>query len=156
MRPGLICETATDPRAPLSKRSRIVATSSVSIRRATVSLERSVEKVSTGPVGSCRTSMNVARSANDLDDTMTGHEGHEVQPVRPDVADGTQGAASIGSKPPVPVTGEEQPVLEIAAGHQPDLTDTTRRHDIVRVLVQGVVPDVEVHRVDAARPRPPR
>ena len=54
---------ATVPRAPFSKRSRIVAVSSVSISRSTVSAARSVENVSTGPAGWCRVGMNVARSA---------------------------------------------------------------------------------------------
>ena len=62
-RPGLICEIATEPRAPFSKRSRIVATSSVCIDRSTVSVDRSVENVSTGPRGSRRSGTNVARSA---------------------------------------------------------------------------------------------
>ena len=62
-RPALICETLTAPRAPPSKRSRIVAVSSVLISRVTVSAERRFENVSTGPVGSWRTGMKVARSA---------------------------------------------------------------------------------------------
>jgi len=49
----------TAPRAPPSKRRRIVAVSSVEIGRSTVSADRSVEKVSTGPVGSWRVLMNV-------------------------------------------------------------------------------------------------
>ena len=63
MRPALICDTATEPRAPLAKRRRIVATSSVPIGRVTVFADRSVENVSTGPVGSWRAVTKVARSA---------------------------------------------------------------------------------------------
>ena len=62
-RPALICDTATRPRAPLAKRRRSVAVSSVPIGRVTVSADRSVENVSTGPVGSWRAITNVARSA---------------------------------------------------------------------------------------------
>ncbi len=62
-RPALICDTLTAPRAPPSKRSRIVAASSVRISRVTVSADRSVENVSTGPLGSWRSGMKVARSA---------------------------------------------------------------------------------------------
>jgi hypothetical protein len=47
----------------LAKRRRSVATSSVPIGRVTVFADRSVENVSTGPVGSCRAVTNVARSA---------------------------------------------------------------------------------------------
>ena len=63
MRPADSWEIATDPRAPPSKRRRIVATSSVRISIGTVSAARSVENVSTGPVGLWRTGMNVVRSA---------------------------------------------------------------------------------------------
>ena len=63
MRPALSWLTETLPRAPPSKRSRIEATSSVRISTATVSAARSVENVSTGPVGLRRTGMNVVRSA---------------------------------------------------------------------------------------------
>ena len=62
-RPALIWLMLTEPRAPFSKRSRIVAASSVAMPRVTVSVATSVEKVSTGPVGSRRVRTKVARSA---------------------------------------------------------------------------------------------
>jgi hypothetical protein len=45
LRPALIWLMLTAPRAPFSKRSRIVAASSVAISRSTVSAARSVEYV---------------------------------------------------------------------------------------------------------------
>ena len=147
-RPALIWLMLTAPRAPFSKRSRIVATSSVAIARVTVSVAASVENVSTGPVGSWRAAMNVASSAMTATIALAGHEGHQVQPVRPDVADRTQGAAAFRLEAPVPVALEQQPVLEVAAGHEPDVADLAARDDIVGVLVERVVADVEVGRVD--------
>ena len=149
-RPALIWEMLTAPRAPPSKRSRIVAASSVAMSRSTVSAERSVENVSTGPVGSWRVSMNVARSAITVGDVLAGHEGHQVQPVRADVADRAQGAAALRLEPPVPVAVEEQPVLEVAPGDEPDVAEAAAADELVGVLVERVVADVEVGRVDQA------
>ncbi len=94
------------------------------------------------------------------DDPLAGDEGHQVEPVRADVADRPQRAAALRLEAPVPVALEEQPVLEVAAGHQPDVADVARRDDLVRVLVERVEADVEVHGVDQAarrgEPRPAR
>ena len=78
---------------------------------------------------------------------LAGHEGHEVEPVRPDVADRAQRAAAVRLQPPVPVALEEQPVLEIASGHEPDVAEAAVRDELARVLVEGVVPDVEIRRI---------
>ena len=53
LRPWLIWLVETTPRAPFAKRSRIVAASSVTIRRVSVA-PREVVNVSTGPSGFCR------------------------------------------------------------------------------------------------------
>ena len=90
---------------------------------------------------------------HDADDPLTGDEGHQVEPVRADVADRPQRAAALRLEAPVPVALEEQPVLEIAAGHQPDIADIASRHDLVGMLVQRVEADVEVHRVHHAAGR---
>ena len=82
-----------------------------------------VENVSTGPVGSWRVPMKVDRSAMTSADVLAGHEGHEVQPVRADVADRAERAAALGLQAPVPVAVEEQPVLEVAARHQAHLAE---------------------------------
>ena len=59
----------------------------------------------------------------------------------------------------------EQPVLEVAAGHEPDVAELAAGDDLVGVLVERVEADVEVDRVDeagsasratAARPSLPR
>ena len=60
---------------------------------------------------------------HDLDDALTGHEGHQVEPVRADVADRAERAAAVGLEPPVPVALEQEPVLEVATGDQPDIAD---------------------------------
>ena len=127
--------------------------SSVLISRVTVSAERSVENVSTGPVGSWRTRDEGREVGHHRHDPVAGHERHQVEPVRADVADGAERAAAIRLQPPVPVTGEEEPVLEVAAGHQPDLAERSGRDDVAGVLVQRVVADVEVDRVDEAAGR---
>ena len=94
--------------------------------------------------------MNVARSAITATIALAGDEGHEVQPVRPDVADGAQRAAPVRLEPPVPVGVEEQPVLEVAAGHEPDVAEPAAGDELVDVLVERVEADVEVDRVDEA------
>ena len=129
LRPALIWLMLTEPRAPSSKRSRIVAASSVAMTRATVSVATSVENVSTGPAGSRRVRTNVAEVGHDLDDPLAGHERHQVEPVRADVADRAQGPAPVRLEPPVPVALEEQPVLEVAPGDEPDAADVARGDD---------------------------
>ena len=89
-------------------------------------------------------------------DALAGDERHQVEPVRADVADGAQRAAALGLEPPVPVALEEQPVLEVAAGDEADVAELAAGDDLVRVLVERVVADVEVDRVDETRPRAPR
>ncbi len=73
----------------------MVAASSVAIARSTVSAERSVENVSTGPVGSRRVLDERGQLGHDRGDVLAGHEGHQVQPVRADVADRPQRAAAV-------------------------------------------------------------
>ena len=127
------------------------------IARVTVSAERSVENVSTGPVGSSRTAMNVARSA--ITATIRWPVTNVIRSSQCEPMSPTARSAPprSGSQPPVPVTGEEEPVLEVAAGHQPDLAERSGRDDVAGVLVERVVADVEVDRVDAGRsPRPRR
>ena len=87
------------------------------------------------------------------DDPPTGDEGHQVQPVRTDVADRPQRAAALRLEAPVPVALEQQPVLEVAAGDQADVADIARRHHLAGMLVQRVEADVEVHGVDHAAGR---
>ena len=86
----------------------------------------------------------------DLDDVLPRDVGHQVHPVRPDVADGPQRATAIRLEAPVPVALEQEPVLEVVAGHQPDVTERPGRHGLPGVLVERVVADVEVRRVDQA------
>ena len=51
-------------------------------------------------------------------DRLAGDEGHQVEPVRADVADRAQRAALVRLEPPVPVGLVEQPVLEVVAGDE--------------------------------------
>ena len=121
--------------------------SSVEIERATVSFDRSVANDSTGPAGSWRVSMNVERSA------MTAAtcwpvtnviRSSQCEPMSPTAR---SAPPRSGLEPPVPIGVVEQPVLEVAAGDQPDLAKGTARDELVGVLVERVVADVEVRRV---------
>ena len=85
---------------------------------------------------------------HDRHDRLPGDERREIQPVRADVADGAEGPAALGLEAPVPVGLEEEPILEVAAGHQADVADLATSHELVGVLVERVVADVEVHGVD--------
>src|SRR5687767_6941788 len=58
-------------------------------------------------------------------DTQTSDKSKQVQPVRADVADGAQCASEIWFEPPVPIGGEEQPILEIRTLHDEDVTQLT-------------------------------
>ena len=74
--------------------------------------------------------------------------------MRPDVADGTQRPALVGLEAPVPIGVMEEPVLEVVAGHEPDVAELSVGHHLAHVLVERVEADVEVDCVDeAARPR---
>ena len=88
---------------------------------------RSVEKVSTGPVGSWRASMNVARSA--MTATTRWPVTKVIRSSQCDPMSPTARSAPprSGCEPPVPVALEEQPVLEVAAGDEPDVADRRRR-----------------------------
>ena len=82
---------------------------------------RSVEKVSTGPVGSRRVLDEGRELGHHGGDPLAGDIGHQVEPVRADVADGPESAAAFRLEAPVPVGLEQQPVLEVAAGDEPDV-----------------------------------
>ena len=73
--------------------------------------------------------------------------------MRADVADRPQRAAALGLEPPVPVGVEQQPVLEVAAGDEPDVAEPAVGDELADVLVERVEADVEVDRVDEAAPR---
>ena len=73
--------------------------------------------------------------------------------MRADVADRPQRAALVGLEPPVPVGVEQQPVLEVVAGHEPDVAQAAVGDELADVLVERVEADVEVDRVDEAAPR---
>ena len=82
------------------------------------------------------------------DDRLAGQERHQVEPVRPDVADRPERAALVGLEPPVPVGLEQQPVLEVVAGDEPDVAEVAGGDELADVLVERVEADVEVDRVD--------
>ncbi len=73
--------------------------------------------------------------------------------MRPDVADRPERAAAVRLEAPVPVALEQQPVLEVASGHEPDVAEAAVRDELASVLVERVVADVEVRRVDEATRR---
>ena len=83
-----------------------------------------------------------------LDDALAADELHEVEPVRADVGDGPQGALPAGVEAPVPVSVEEQPVLQVLAADQAGLTDLAGPHEGRGVLVVRVEAGVEAHGVD--------
>ena len=68
-------------------------------------------------------------------DALPGDEGEEVEPVRADVADRSQRAAPIRLQPPIPVGLEQQPILVVAAGDEPDVAKPSSRNELVSVLV---------------------
>ena len=123
---------------------------------ATVSPERSVENVSTGPVGCWRTGMAVTSSAITevtREPVMKLMRSTQWVPMSPN-------ARSVppcsGIEPPVPVGVQEQPVLEVAAGDQPDVAQLAVAHGAVEMLVERVEADVVVDGGDAvARGREP-
>src|SRR5207302_10448039 len=59
-------------------------------------------------------------------------------------------AALVRLEPPVPVRGEEEPVLEVAAVDVPDLADAAVREERPGLLALRVEADVEVRAVDEA------
>ena len=75
---------------------------------------------------------------------------HQIEPVGADVGDGPQLAALVRLEPPVPVRGEEEPVLEVAAVDVPDLADAAVREERPGLLALRVEADVEVRAVDEA------
>ena len=95
--------------------------------------------------------MNVVRSAITDCDAVAGQEAREVQPVRADVADHAQVAAELALQAPAPVGVVEQPVLQEAAGDEPDLPRSPAGDRRARVQVLGIEALVEVDGVDAAR-----
>ena len=71
--------------------------------------------------------------------------------MRADVADRPERAAGSGSRRQFQSRVEQQPVLEVVAGHEPDVAERRRRRStLARVLVERVEADVEVDRVDEA------
>ena len=84
---------------------------------------------------------------------LAGDVGHEIHPVGPDVGDGPQRPASIWLESPVPVTLQKKPVLEVAPSHKSHFAELAGGDSLARVLVERVVADVEVGRVDEAARR---
>ena len=86
-------------------------------------------------------------------DPQAGHERREIEPVGTDVGDGAQRAPIFRLEPPVPVRVVEQPILEVAAGHESNVADTAATDQLRYVLIYGVEADVEVDGVDEAARR---
>ena len=93
-----------------------------------------------------------AEVGEDLDDPAPGHELRQVEPVRADVADRAELAATLGLEPPVPVLGRREPVLEVAAVHRPDLSQLARVHALAGLLHERVEAHVEVRAVHESAP----
>ena len=69
-----------------------------------------------------------------------------------DVADRPQRPAALRLEPPVPIGLEQEPILEVAPGDQPDIADLARGDELVGVLIERVVADVEVGGVHQPAP----
>ena len=129
-RPALIWLMLTAPRAPFSKRSRIdgrvLGRRSSRLDRVGGSLGRERldrpgrlaggSAMNVGEVGhdrsrSCWPVTNVIRSS-------------QCEPMSPTARSAPPWS---GCEPPVPVGLEQQPVLEVAAGHEPDVAEARRR-----------------------------
>ena len=123
-RPALICEIATEPRAPFVEpqqdRGHVLGR-----HRALDRVAGSLRREGLDRAASARWRGRDERRevGHHRGDRLAGHERHEVEPVRADVADRPEGAALVRLQPPVPVGLEEQPVLEVAAGHEPDVAE---------------------------------
>ena len=114
----------TAPRAPFSKRSRTVATSSVRMSHRDRVAPRARSRTSRpDPVGLVADRDERGQVGHDRLDAPAGQERRQVEPVGADVADGAEGAAALRLEPPVPVGVEQQPVLEVVAGDQADVAD---------------------------------
>ena len=54
-------------------------------------------------------------------DALAGDKGQQIQPVRTNVGDGTHHATQIRLQPPVPIAGQQEPVLQIRTLHDVDI-----------------------------------
>ena len=138
-----------------AKRSRMCAKSSVVIcdrRRARTSAAGRERLDLADRAAAARGSSSPGRrTALDL---QPGHELHEVEPVRADVADGAQLAALLGLEPPVPVRRLAAASPAGSRRDVPDLAELAGLHACARLLHQRVEADVEVRAVhEAAAPR---
>src|SRR6185503_18107884 len=69
-------------------------------------------------------------------------------------ADRAEGTALGLLEPPVPVRVEQEPILEVAAGHETDVTEPAVPDQLRDMLIERIEAEVEVHRVhEAARSR---
>ena len=84
----------------------------------------------------------------DFFDVQTGDEGQQVKPVGADVAHRAQSPAQVWFEAPVPVGGEEHPVLLIRTLQDEHVTQFSTLHHAARLLGEGVHADVEVDYVD--------
>ena len=156
-RPALIWETATRAAGAVreAEQDRRRRPRSRSARGDRVGATARSRRSRPGPVGSCADRDEGRQVGHHRDDRLAGQERHQVEPVRADVADRAERAALVRLEPPVPVGVEEQPVLEVAAGHEADVAQPAGGDQLADVLVERVEADVEVDRVDEAGSRRP-
>ena len=67
--------------------------------------------------------------------------------MRTDIGHGAEDAAQFGLEPPVPVGVEQQPVLQVMAGHQSHLAQRALADHAMHVLDDRVETQIEVGRV---------
>ncbi len=78
-------------------------------------------------------------------DFQPGDEHHHVHPVRADIRHAAQRAALFGQQPPVPIGGQQQPVLQVRAVDGMDLAQFAPLYQCTGFMVDRIVPQVIVH-----------
>ena len=96
--------------------------------------------------------VEAAETGMDTGHPAAGDVLDQVDPVRPDVAQGPRGAGSLRLEPPVPVGLVEQPVLEIGAPDQVRPADAPVGEHRARLRDQRVVAVVEADAAHGAGP----
>src|SRR5258706_4518624 len=70
----------------------------------------------------------------DFINSQARDKGEQVKPVRTDIANSAQCATQFRFEPPIPISGEDQPVLQIRALYDEEFPQFTLLHDIASLL----------------------
>jgi len=92
---------------------------------------------------------NGVKISTEIGDLGIGKEHGKVEPMRANVGDGAKFATELRFESPVPVGGEEQPVLKKTAVNEFDLTDGTFADERASFLAERIVTEVVGNTADA-------